>query len=123
MGSHSHEQTIAGVQYRRRRLRLLRRAAILACVGALGLSVIGTADAGTQRQRDRALERFEMQSLDGSGNNVADPDRGKVGTQYARLTATRYADGLSNQSADRAAGSSATGSSTTRARTCFPNPR
>src|SRR5256885_605118 len=36
---------------------------------------------------------FEVQSLDGSGNNNAHPDWGKVGTPYRRLAPARYADG------------------------------
>ncbi len=38
---------------------------------------------------------FEVQSLDGSGNNVANPTWGKVGTIYPRLAPARYADGHS----------------------------
>jgi hypothetical protein len=36
---------------------------------------------------------FEVQSLDGSRNNVANPTWGKVGTQYSRVAPARYADG------------------------------
>ena len=38
---------------------------------------------------------FEIQSLDGFGNNVANPTWGRVGTNYSRVAAPRYADGLS----------------------------
>ena len=38
---------------------------------------------------------FEVQSLDGGGNNRAHPEWGRVGTNYARVAPARYADGLS----------------------------
>jgi hypothetical protein len=38
---------------------------------------------------------FEIQSLDGSGNNTANPSWGRVGTAYSRVAAARYADGRS----------------------------
>src|SRR5437762_10814229 len=38
---------------------------------------------------------FEVQSLDGSGNNVKHPEWGKAGTNYPRLVPARYADGHS----------------------------
>ena len=38
---------------------------------------------------------FEVQTLDGSGNNVAHPAWGRAGTNYSRVTAPRYADGRS----------------------------
>ncbi|HCT81015.1 MAG TPA: peroxidase [Micromonosporaceae bacterium] len=38
---------------------------------------------------------FEVQSLDGSGNNKGNPSWGKAGTNYSRVTAARYADGKS----------------------------
>jgi len=38
---------------------------------------------------------FEVQSLDGTGNNVANPTWGKAGTNYTRVAPARYADGLS----------------------------
>ncbi|MFF5205060.1 peroxidase family protein [Streptosporangium sp. NPDC000396] len=37
---------------------------------------------------------FEVQSLDGSRNNVAQPTWGKAGTAYARVAPARYADGV-----------------------------
>jgi hypothetical protein len=40
---------------------------------------------------------FEIQSLDGRGNNVANPTWGQAGTNYSRQTPTRYADGLGTQ--------------------------
>jgi hypothetical protein len=38
---------------------------------------------------------FEIQALDGTGNNVANPTWGKSGTNYSRVAAARYADGRS----------------------------
>ena len=38
---------------------------------------------------------FEVQSLDGSGNNQASPAQGRAGTNYPRVAAARYADGRS----------------------------
>ncbi|GAA1868630.1 peroxidase family protein [Asanoa iriomotensis] len=41
----------------------------------------------------RAAVGFEVQSLDGSGNNLFRPAQGQVGTSYSRVAAARYADG------------------------------
>jgi hypothetical protein len=41
----------------------------------------------------RAAVPFELQSLDGSGNNLANPAWGRGGTPYSRVTGARYADG------------------------------
>ena len=38
---------------------------------------------------------FEVQRLDGTGNNVANPAWGKAGTAYTRVGPARYADGVS----------------------------
>jgi len=38
---------------------------------------------------------FAIQSLDGSGNNVANPSWGRAGTNYSRVAPARYVDGLS----------------------------
>jgi hypothetical protein len=37
---------------------------------------------------------FEVQSLEGSGNNQANPTWGLAGNDYSRVTDTRYADGI-----------------------------
>jgi hypothetical protein len=42
-----------------------------------------------------ASTRPEFRTLDGSGNNVLHPDWGRAGTQYLRLAAPHYADGVS----------------------------
>jgi hypothetical protein len=38
---------------------------------------------------------FEVPSLDGSGNNTANPNWGRAGQNYTRVAAARYADGRS----------------------------
>lgn len=43
----------------------------------------------------QAAVPFQIQSLDGSGNNLANPTWGKTGTNYSRVAAARYADGKS----------------------------
>jgi hypothetical protein len=40
---------------------------------------------------------FEVESLDGTGNNVAHPTWGQVGHPYSRVTAARYGDGKGTQ--------------------------
>jgi Animal haem peroxidase len=48
------------------------------------------------RRRARQFARdFEIQSLDGSGNNPGQPQQGQAGTNYSRVADARYADGLS----------------------------
>ncbi|MEU6151823.1 peroxidase family protein [Actinosynnema sp. NPDC047251] len=43
---------------------------------------------------DDRLRGFEVQSLDGSGNNVAHPEWGRAGGVYPRVAPARYADGI-----------------------------
>jgi hypothetical protein len=43
----------------------------------------------------RAAVPFEIQTLDGSRNNAANPTWGQVGTAYSRVAPARYADGVS----------------------------
>ncbi|WP_439663128.1 peroxidase family protein [Lentzea sp. HUAS TT2] len=64
-------------------MQVLRKAAALVAVGAFLGS--GVAHAGSPL--------FEVQSLDGRGNNRAHPEWGTVGEGYSRLAPTRYADG------------------------------
>jgi len=45
--------------------------------------------------RATAAVSFEIESLDGFGNNVAHPTQGQANTPYARVAAPRYADGRS----------------------------
>ncbi len=44
---------------------------------------------------DAGTLAIPVQSLDGSGNNVANPDWGRGGTPYSRVAPARYADGRS----------------------------
>src|SRR4051812_5537434 len=41
-----------------------------------------------------AAVSFPVESLDGNGNNVANPTWGKAGLSYSRVAAARYADGI-----------------------------
>jgi hypothetical protein len=68
----------------------VRHALHLIAVGATmtSLLVVGARPA-------QAAVPFEVQSLDGSRNNVARPAQGQVGTAYSRVAAARYADGRS----------------------------
>ena len=52
----------------------------------LGLTVSLPSAAGTNP--------VALRSLDGSGNNVAHPDWGQMGTQYLRVAAPNYGDGI-----------------------------
>jgi hypothetical protein len=53
-----------------------------------GPLVVGVGEAG-------AAVSFEVESLDGSRNNLARPTQGQVGSNYSRVGAARYADGRS----------------------------
>jgi hypothetical protein len=64
-------------------------AVVLTLAGA-GTAVSSSATAETSP----ASLPFEVQSLDGSGNNQANPDWGLAGNDYSRVTDTRYADGI-----------------------------
>jgi hypothetical protein len=89
---HSHP-TIPGARPAHpRRRRLLGRKAI-AIVGAAALAVTGAIIASASNAH--AALGFEVQSLDGSGNNVNNPTWGKVGEIYPRVGPARYADGRS----------------------------
>jgi hypothetical protein len=68
--------------------RPLRLVAVSALIVASGMVVAGPANAAIG---------FEVPSLDGSGNNVAHPDWGRVGTNYSRVVPARYADGVGSQ--------------------------
>jgi hypothetical protein len=41
-----------------------------------------------------AADAFQVRSLDGSGNNVRNPTWGQTNTQYTRVAAANYADGI-----------------------------
>jgi hypothetical protein len=69
---------------------------VLVTVAVAGLVAAGTVIAGSAiaQTNSPAQLPFEVQSLDGSGNNQANPDRGVVGNDYSRVADTRYADGI-----------------------------
>ena len=59
-----------------------------------------TSPVEVQHRRARSfLANYEIQSLDGSGNNPRRPERGKAGTNYSRVAPASYADGLSEPGA------------------------
>jgi len=73
----------------RRRNPLLTLSAAVLLAGAQVLGLVGSAGVAS------AAVPFAIQSLDGSGNNVANPTWGATGRPYARVAAARYADGRS----------------------------
>ena len=73
----------------RRRNPLVTLSAAVLLAGAQVLGLVGSAGTAS------AAVPFAVQSLDGSGNNVANPTWGATGRPYARVAAARYADGRS----------------------------
>jgi hypothetical protein len=73
-----------------------RRRRLLATVAVAGLVAAGTAITGSAVAQTNTPTQlpFEVQSLDGSGNNQANPDWGLAGNDYSRVADTRYADGI-----------------------------
>src|SRR5690242_578509 len=72
-------------RYIRPRSPLIVLAVVVVLAGALIV-------AGPSAQ---AAVGFPIESLDGGGNNVANPAWGQAGTPYARVLPARYADGRS----------------------------
>jgi hypothetical protein len=75
--------------------RRVRRAGALTVTFAAISVIIGIALPTAGVPRAEAAVGFEIQSLDGSGNNQANPNWGRTNTQYSRVAPARYADGLS----------------------------
>ena len=75
--------------------RRARGATVAALAGLVLLLAAHAAPASaTQRAAARAAGvTMEVESLDGSANNLAHPTWGEVGSPYARLAPARYADG------------------------------
>ncbi|TCB96779.1 peroxidase [Micromonospora zingiberis] len=82
----------AGRPGRHRSVRAAQ-AAVVAVVVAAGVSISAPAQAGAGRS-DRILGLWEVQSIDGSANNRANPTWGKIDTIYPRVGPAWYADGL-----------------------------
>jgi len=61
----------------------------------VALVVAGAITAVSSQGAQAATLPFTIQSLDGSGNNVANPTFGKAGTNYSRVAPARYVDGRS----------------------------
>ena len=72
----------------RRTSRTLARLAVVAVVAGVVMPLAGVRPA-------MAAVSFEIQSLDGSGNNLTNPNWGRAGQPYLRVAPARYTDGLS----------------------------
>ena len=64
----------------------------LVALGVAGL--LAVAGIVTVAQTAQAAVPFPIESLDGSGNNVANPTWGQAGRPYARVAPAAYADGI-----------------------------
>jgi hypothetical protein len=73
-----------------KRTRIVGALAVLSIAG----STLTASPAGAQEDATVAA-LFEVQSLDGAGNNPFHPTWGKAGTPYIRVAPTRYSDGRS----------------------------
>jgi hypothetical protein len=69
-----------------------RRSVVLTVLTVLG-TIAGTVAINVTAAQ--AAVSFEVQSLDGAGNNIAHPTQGQAGTPYPRVGAARFADGRS----------------------------
>ena len=69
------------------------RAAARGAAGALAIAMAIAAPGAAMGQPASPVLRFQPRSLDGSGNNVAHPTWGEMGTDYQRLAPAHYADG------------------------------
>ncbi|WP_460518707.1 peroxidase family protein [Flindersiella endophytica] len=65
------------------------------CGFAVTAGPAGAARPPGQQEAQIGALAIQVQSLDGSGNNAANPSWGQGGTQYARVAAANYADGRS----------------------------
>jgi hypothetical protein len=103
-----HRRAVGSPRRKPRRPRRLRRrlakplfitlvALLLGAAAVLSTSAIAQTSGQWWRGRpspsQQGLRAFEVQSLDGSGNNKQHPDWGKAGTNYRRVAPARYADG------------------------------
>lgn len=65
------------------------------CVNADAQNIDDLEDLGTFNAEDVSASGMEYRTLDGSGNNLAQPGYGAAGGQLIRLTVAAYADGVS----------------------------
>src|SRR4051812_9651229 len=72
-----------------RRQRVRRTVAAVAIAGLSAATVVVSNAPAAQ-----AALPFEVENLNGSGNNIAHPDWGQANKPYLRLGAARYADGI-----------------------------
>jgi hypothetical protein len=86
MGQHRNGSGMAR-RSRRRPFTILFVTALVAAGTVMTGSAVAQTNTPTQLP-------FEIQSLDGSGNNRANPDWGLAGNDYSRETSARYADGV-----------------------------
>jgi hypothetical protein len=75
------------------------RLAVAGLASLLGTACLASAGDPPERSRHRRegdlIDRLlDGRSLDGFGNNLADPTRGQAGTPYARVAPANYADGV-----------------------------
>jgi hypothetical protein len=79
---------------RHARIRPRRRLAVVfvAALAVAGMVVTGSAVAQTTPTPTQLP--FDVQSLDGSGNNQDNPEFGQAGNDYSRVADARYADGI-----------------------------
>jgi hypothetical protein len=93
----AHNRTADGTagrtNARHSRVRRRRPLAIVFVTSLVAAGMVMTGSATAQTTSPTRLP-FEVQSLDGSGNNQANPDRGLVGNDYSRVADARYADGI-----------------------------
>src|SRR5688500_7768265 len=87
-GVHTVDQHAQKSPSRRRRLGRRPVAGLIALAVTTATVVVIALTTNTAS----AAVPFEIQSLDGSRNNLANPTWGQAGTNYTRLVPARYAD-------------------------------
>jgi hypothetical protein len=80
---------------RRREIALLAASGLAAATVTVLLGPGALAGSHRNHRLTPAAATFEVESLDGTGNNQANPTWGKAGTNYSRVAAANYADGHS----------------------------
>jgi hypothetical protein len=80
---------------RKQTLSIALLSSLLVCGFATIAGPAGAAKPPSQQGAGIGTLAIQVQSLDGSGNNAANPTWGQGGTPYSRVAPARYADGLS----------------------------